>query len=162
MRDSPAKTRAFPPTGRRSGRSANLWAVAANEGRPEAFTVKTEKDRFPWRSSALRAEAAAGGRKRGAVARAPAASWKPAFSRVSPFPLRTLGAASDAAGGCRVVYQALQWTVNVVQLEGEKVISARRYGDMNPADRARALLAMLPSVASGVLSVALAVVFPAS
>ena len=125
-----------------------MWAVAANEGRPEAFTVKTEKDQISAEIVGFARDAKSPAPE-GAVHRAawesaaqgdqparPAASWKQAFSRVSPLPLTTLGAASDDAGGCRLLYQALQWTVNVVQLEGEKVISARRYGDMNPADRA--------------------------
>jgi uncharacterized RDD family membrane protein YckC len=77
-------------------------------------------------------------------------------------PLSTLGAAADDAGGCRLVYQqAFQWilcTVNVVQLEGEKMILARRYGDMDPADRPWALL---PWAASDALSVALVAVLSA-
>lgn len=163
----PGKEARFPADWETVGPVGDLWAVAANEGRPEAFTVRTEKERSSIEIVGLarddRMEAATrrptpASPAQGDLPARPAASWKPGFSRVSPFPLRALGAASDAAGGCRVVYQALQWTVNVVQLDGEKVISARRYGDMDPADRVRALLGIVPSVASGVLSLALAVV----
>ena len=152
----PGKDARFPADWETVGPVGDLWAVAENEGRPEAFTFKAEKERISVEIAGFaryEAEAPAAGSPR-----KPATGWKQTFSRVSPFPLRTLGAASDTAGGCRVVYQALQWTVNVVQLQGEKVISARRYGDMNPADRVRALLGIVPSVASGMLSLALAVV----
>ncbi len=159
----PGKDARFPADWETVGPIGDLWAVAANEGRLEAFTVKTDKDRIPveivgfWREGATE-DAAEHAAPASAAQGPPAASWKPAFSRVSPFPLRALGAASDPAGGCRLVYQALPWTVNVVQLQGEKTISARRYGDMNPADRPRAMLLMLPWAASGVLSIALAAI----
>ena len=139
----PGKDVRFPADWETVGLAGEMWAAAANEGRPEAFTARTDKEKLSteivglWREPA---ESAPPGAAHGPSARA----WKPAFSRVSPFPLRTLGAASDAAG-CRVAYQALQWTLNVVQLDGEKTISARRFGDMNPADRARALAAGLSS-----------------
>jgi uncharacterized RDD family membrane protein YckC len=157
----PGKDARFPADWETVGPVGDLWAVAENEGRPEAFTFKAEKDRISVEIVGLaryEAEGPAAGSAAAGSAGKPAASWKPSFSRISPFPLRTLGAASDAARGCRVVYQALQWTVNVVHLEDEKVVSARRYGDMNPADRVRALLGILPTVASGVLSLALAFV----
>ena len=157
----PGKEARFPADWETVGPVGELWAVAENEGRPEAFTFKAEKDRISVEIVGLaryETEGPAAGSAAAGSPGKPAALWKQTFSRVSPFPLRTLGAASDAAGGCRVAYQALQWTVNVVQLEGEKVISARRYGDMNPADRSAALLGMLPWVASGALSVALAFV----
>jgi uncharacterized RDD family membrane protein YckC len=166
----PGKEARFPADWETVGPVGDLWSVAANEGRPEAFTVRTEKDRTSIEIVGLardeRTEAAIGratpaSPAQGGLPARPAGSWKQSFSRVSPFPLRTLGAASDAAGGCRVLYQALQWTVNVVQLHGEKAISARRYGDMNPADRVRALLGIVPSVASGMLSLALAVALSA-
>ena len=70
-RDFPAKDGASRPTGRRSGRSATLWAVAANGGRPEAFTVKMEKDRLLRGDRRLRARTRRG-RQRGRGA--PAAS----------------------------------------------------------------------------------------
>jgi uncharacterized RDD family membrane protein YckC len=158
----PGKDARFPADWETVGPASDLWAVAANGGRPEAFTVKTEKDQLSLKIIGFARDAAspvaAEDATSGAKAARPSASWKPVFSRVSPLPLRTLGAATDAAGGCRVLYQALQWTLNVVQLDGEKTVSARRYGDMTPADRARGLLMMLPSVASAVLSVALAIV----
>jgi len=139
----PGKDARFPADWETVGPVGELWAVAANEGEPEVFTIKMGKDQPSVEIVGFER---------------PTTGWKPAFSRVSPLPLRTFGAATDSAGGCRVAYQALQWTLNVVQLKGEKMISARRYGDMSPADRARALLMRLPSVASGALSVALAVV----
>jgi uncharacterized RDD family membrane protein YckC len=138
----PGKDARFPADWETVGPVGGLWAVAANEGEPEVFTVKTEKDQ-PSVEIIGFARSTTG--------------WKPAFSRVSPLPLRTLGAATDAAGGCRVVYQSLPLTLNAVQLEGEKV-SARRYGEMTPADHRLELWAALAWLASGALSVALAVV----
>jgi uncharacterized RDD family membrane protein YckC len=166
----PGKDARFPADWETVGPAGDLWAVAANEGRPEAFIVKMEKDQLPVEIVGYRregaTESAAGhvtpvSATPGDRAARPAALWKPDFSRRSPFPLRELGAASDPAGGCRVVYQALQWTVNVVQLQGEKTISARRYGDLNPADRPRAMLLMLPWLVSGALSIALAAILSA-
>jgi uncharacterized RDD family membrane protein YckC len=162
----PGKDARFPADWETVGPAAEWWAVAANEGRPEAFTVKTAEDRPSAEivgflrdggaeSSAGHAAPVSAGQ--GGPNAPPAASWKQAFSRVSPLPLRTLGAATDAGDGCRVVYQALPWTVNVVQLEGAKVISARRYGDIRPAERASTLLEVLRWAASGALSVALAI-----
>jgi uncharacterized RDD family membrane protein YckC len=139
----PGKDARFPTDWETVGPVSEVWAIAANEDRPEAFTVKMEKDRLSVEIVGFARDAA---------------SWKPAFSRVSPLPLRTLGAATDAAGGCRVAYQTFLLALNVVQLEGGKATSARRYGAMSSADRTWALLAMLSRVASGVLSVALAAV----
>ena len=166
----PGKDARFPADWETVGPAGALWAVAANEGRPEAFTVKTEKDQRSVEIAGFRrdgvAEEATGhatpvSAAQGDRVARPAASWKPGYSRVLPlllFPFRALGAAADSAGGCRVVYQVAPWTVNVVQLHGDQVISTRRYGDMNPADRAQVLLGLLPWAASGVLSVALAMV----
>jgi len=169
----PGKDARFPADWEAVGPVGELWAVAANEGRPWAFTVKPVKDQISTEIVGFARDAGSAAPE-SAVHRAawesaaqgdrparPAAGWKPVFSRVSPLPLTTLGAAEDDAGGCRVAYQALQWTVNVVQLKGEKVISARRYGDMDSADRPQALLALLPWAASGALSVALAAVLSA-
>jgi uncharacterized RDD family membrane protein YckC len=138
----PGKDARFPADWETVGPVGELWAVAANEGEPEVFTIKMGKDQPSVEIVGFER---------------PTTGWKPAFSRVSPLPLRTLGAATDAAGGCRVVYQSLPLTLNVVQLEGEKV-SARRYGEMTPADHKLELWATLAWLASGALSVALAVV----
>jgi uncharacterized RDD family membrane protein YckC len=169
----PGKDVRFPADWETVGPVAGLWAVAANEGQPEAFTVRREKGQpfeeivGSWRDGG--AESAAGqatlvpaagkpaSAAQGAPIPSPATSWKQAFSRVSAFPLRALGAATDGTDGCCVVYQALQWTVNVVRLDGEKLVSAQRYGDIAPAERARALLEVLRWAASGALSVALAI-----
>jgi uncharacterized RDD family membrane protein YckC len=169
----PGKDTRFPADWETVGPGAGLWAVAANEGQPEAFTVKMEKGQPFVEIVGFRrdggAESAAGqatlvpaagkpaSAAQGAPIPLPATSWKQAFSRISAFPLRALGAATDGADGCRVVYQALQWTVNVVRLDGEKLVSAQRYGDISPAERARALLEVLRWAGSGALSVALAI-----
>jgi uncharacterized RDD family membrane protein YckC len=148
----PGKDVRFPADWETVGPVGDMWAVVANDGRPEAFTARTEKDKLSVEIVGFARDAKPGS------AAPPAATWKQVFSRISPVPLRTFGAATDPAGGCRVVYQTLLLTLNVVQLEGEKLASARRYGDITPADRRWVLLKTLPAVASGILSVALAVV----
>ena len=129
----PGKEARFPADWETVGPVGDLWAVAENEGRPEAFTVKAEKDRIPVEIvgfARYEAEGPAAGSAAAGSPGKPAAGWKQTFSRVWPIPLRTLGAASDGAGGW-------QRGVPGASMDGERRPTEGRQGGRGAAVRRR-------------------------
>ena len=125
--------------------SEGIWAAAAIGGSPAVFTVEPRKDEL---------SADIVGFSRGP------AGWKQLFSRVAGLAPRSLGVAPDAeARGFSLLYQALPWSVSVVHAEDGKVSEARRYGELIPADRVKALRMLLPAAVSGALLAAMVLVF---
>jgi len=130
-----------------------IWATAAIGGSPTVFALKPRKDE-------LGGEIVGFSRSPLALGAAGGAAWKQVFSRDVGLAPGSLGVAPDAqAGGFRLLYQALPWSVTVVRAEDGKLLEARRYGELIPAERGKALRMLLAPALSGALLLAMVLAF---
>ena len=141
----PGEKVAFPSGWEPVGFAGEAWTVASAGGRPAVFAVNAEKN-------SLASEIVEYNRGQD--------GWRKALLRKPGFPPRSIGAAFDEAKrATEILYQALPWSLNLLEAQNEKVIGSRRFGELIPRERGKLPPILLLPASSIALSLLLVVGF---